>query len=215
MAKRAGVALGLVSALWTAVPAGATPITYSYTGNAMNYAGGLFDQVPNGLSYSTTMFITGAFTVDDSLLGGAVLTDIAAGVTALSFSDGLQTLTQATATDIFVVSIAVDGSNQIIAWEILLKTPYPSAAGGTFSYMTTRNHSGFATDVGQIAQCVSLAPCQPPLVDQAQSLQNPGVWTMTQGSGPVVPEPATVWLVGIGLTAASGWRRFRSNPNLR
>lgn len=200
-----------------AVPAsaGAATITYSYTGNPMNYLGGLFDDIPDGMAYATTMFVTGTFTVDESMLGGAVLTDITASVTALSFNDGRQTLTLATATD-STIMIAVDGLNQITQWFVSIREPLPAVAGLTSSMIQTWNDAGFATDVGQIRLCVTVLPCNGP-VDQAQSLLDPGVWTMSPaGEDPaLVPEPATVLLAGSGLALSLHARRRRGNRGRR
>jgi hypothetical protein len=91
--------------------------TYQYIGN--NYQSVSDDTPPEG-TYTTSMSITGSFTVDEPLLP-ASFTDITPAVQTYSFFDGRDTLTE-TNSQIIDFGVAVDTSGLIHEWDIAIRT---------------------------------------------------------------------------------------------
>ena len=61
--------------------------TYQYTGN--NYTG-IANNLPDGESYTTSMSVSGSFTLASSLAANAAFSDISALVTSFSFFERAQ-----------------------------------------------------------------------------------------------------------------------------
>ena len=82
--------------------------TYTYSGNNFNSVSG---------AYTTSMRVTGTFVLGAPLAPGMPLTEIKPSVLSYSFSDGLQTLTEANS-EIVVLLVATDSQGRLTEWLI-------------------------------------------------------------------------------------------------
>lgn len=171
----------LLAALLVPLPASAGTVTYTYTGADFTSVSG---------SYTTSDSVSGEFTLPAPLADNlTVLTAITP--TSFSFSDGVQTLTQANASAGF--DVATNSSGSITQWYILIQT----TAGGaleTIDYPSLIVEDDASSAAGS----------------EGLSAFSPGTWTETDIVS--TPEPASLFLVGSGLAAAFA-RRLRKVRN--
>jgi len=169
---------------WTA-PAAAIPTTYEYVGNDFNiFAYGV---------YSSTDSVTISITLTGALGPNLTIGVNAIGsVTAYSFSDGVQTISNTTpnAQLVWFNGIETDASGIPVRWHAEAEI-----AGGNFYISSARlGDSGAGFDDGCYTSSV--------FCDSGARTDNPGIWS-------IVPEPSSLALLASGLAglAAAGRRR--------
>jgi hypothetical protein len=179
----------------------------TYTG--LNYT--LADDPP----FTTSMNITGSFSLEDPLAPNLSSTPIRDQLLSLDFSDGVATYTLANAT-IALFSVSTDVSGNIVEWDIVLDIPLPSPTevGDTTHHLNiVRNIVRTVFGTGDSA---SLVPCG--IVEQGQCVEfgiqaiaavdTSGIWT---ASPVTVLEPGSLFLLLSGFAGAEFWRRFHGN----
>jgi hypothetical protein len=146
-------------------------VMYEYTGNPFTFV----------LSpYATSDFVSGSFTVNDPLPASSSVSPIPL---SFSFSDGLQTLTDASVTA-STFSFSTDAQGNFTGWFVQL-------LNGTSYGIFTGTIAGF------LDQGTSLDA-------YATNTQARGSWTMS-----VIPEPSTLPLVTLGLLGIASGARLR------
>ena len=93
-------------------------VIYTYTGNNFDT---IFDPDPPSGTYTTSMSVTGFFTLDSPLAASLPLTNIFGDVQTFSFNDGRATLTHLDTLAIFAFRVSTGASPQIVDWEIQLR----------------------------------------------------------------------------------------------
>lgn len=175
--------LGLLGSVFLATEAGAQA-TYSYTGHEF--------QIVRG-SYTTSDKVVITFSLPTPLAAGTT-TDISGLVSSYTFSDGVQTLTQANST-LIDSSVTTDGSGAPLYWSLAaFETPLPDTVGDPLYGITLGR-----TDVNIVAEMgIRGFPCL--FVTNGVCLGfSPGDPTVgeTGRFGPVVAAPAGPWAVNI------------------
>ena len=94
--------------------------TYFYTGN--DYTLIIDNTPPAGTTYTTSMSVTGSFTVASALAPNMALTDISSDVISYSFNDGVNTLTESNSSLVGALNVATDAGGDIIEWQITTET---------------------------------------------------------------------------------------------
>lgn len=172
--------LAMLAALFLPLPMMADT-TYYYTGTDFGLATG---------SYTTSDSINGWFSVASplpaNLNDAGNLYDITALVTAFSFSDGVQTLTNSTPGVQSQFAVVTDGSADISAW---LFGASISDAGGTIDEIASMGMPPFAEEYAFIDYSN----------DEGITLTS-GTWSETPPS--VTPEPSSIVLL---LTSMAGF----------
>ncbi len=161
--------------------------TYTYTGQDFTDVSNVFF---NPTPYTTSNFIEGSFTVSAPLAADLVAETLT--VKSFSFTDGHQTISSPTDSDVFTIS--TDSSGSIVVWDVLLQAPI-----------------GFMRTIGTVPNSTS-PTVAPPTNDEATdgvdgsgtNVGAPGTWTETSP----VPEPSTLALLASGaLTLIAPIRR--------
>lgn len=172
--------------------------TYQYTGN--NYTS-IEDGSVSG-SFTTSMSITGDFTVDTSLATMG-LTDISANILSYSFFTGRGNIMTESNSNINDFFVAVDGTGQITHWRINVIEPTPTGIGDQYSLAVTNNDGGgSAQDAGSLLECYVDITCYPAFRDRGLVDDQPGTWSVS-----TVPIPATALLFTSGILGLIGIAR--------
>jgi hypothetical protein len=173
-----------LAAVLLPLPCVADTVTYTYTGDTFTYVVG---------PYTTSDFFTAQITLSaplaDNLPYFTSVTPI-----SFSFSDGVQTITEATASlPNSVFFFATDGTGTISYWNIRVSDPSVIDELGTYN-----ESNGLHLDYGYLDGGVSIGV--------SSTL---GTWTSTSDIA-VAPEPSSLMLVATGIVgvAASIRRRF-------
>jgi hypothetical protein len=181
---------------------------YAYTGN--NYNAITDNTLPSG-TYTTSMSVSGTFTLANPLAANLALTDITADVLGFSFFDGRNTITNATAfADVFRVGTTSAGT--IAEWEVVVQTAPATTIGEKTFFIYTEN-SANRFDSGRIFECTFAVAgtCTATLGDLGTTSDHPGLWTRTDLIDTPLPGAVPLFasgLVGLGLL---GWRRKRKD----
>ena len=181
-------------------PALADVYTYTYTGQDYQYARG---------AYTTSERVTGSVTLASplpanlSFISGNLIYPVAVSVLSFSFSDGLQTITDASPglyTTIF--EFATDAAGAPDEWQIVLEQSAVSGStvyynGITAGYLT----AGFTEDLGSYD---ALGGGGGP--NEAYNQDDPGTWTLPVSQ---TPEPGSLMLAATGAVGVmlAGVRR--------
>jgi len=187
---------------------------YEYVGNNFNE---FTDETPPDGAYSSSMSVTGYFTIDGVLSPNTDYTHIFGGppgelldVSFFSFNDGRYTLATGDS-GIYGFWLSTDSNGDIATWDLtLLRDPFQEGdLGDQFPWLSTARSLGGSGDGGTIAECLD-ATCGDGVsnygLDRGWIVGNPGSWTT------VVPVPAAAWLFGSAL-GLLGWVRARSRNN--
>jgi hypothetical protein len=175
--KNALLALGLVSLTAANVHAVAT---YTYKGNTFE-AGTVSDP------YTTSMFVSGSFTLADPLDSNLALTEVTP--LSYSFTDGVQTLTESNSDVVAGLgfAFATGAAGKITEWSVYLYAP-------SQQIQTSNNATTGVLDYGYY------------LGDQGRRSRAPGIWT---GQTESVPETGSaLTLLALSLTALAGAARW-------
>jgi hypothetical protein len=179
--RPASLSLGVL-ALVLLAPSSKADTTYTYTGNDFNSFGG-------GGACPPQCDMTISFTLATALGGDA--NEVGADPLSFAVSDGLTTITQATALSSSFGFFSTDASGNIIGWNI----DAISALYGMFS----------GTGPAGCAGCTVLDASflQSDTIDMFALIKNdPGKWTVSSN----VPEPSGALMLGMGVLTLLGLR---------
>jgi hypothetical protein len=176
----------LFMAALCASAAQAATLTYNYTGNEFTVAVS---------PQTTTNFVSGSFTLPAAL--GDNLFNEAITPSTYSFSDGLQTMTNANSAIEFF-DISTGGSGQITGWYIYLYTV--GELDNDIIYTSSIYGGGIVCGVCDFVSNVNSG-------ESGEVINDPGTWT---------PEPSTVALMSLGILAGAFVARKRLvHPEVR
>ena len=185
----------LIALLLSSAPVLATT-TYVYTGTNFDSIG---DDTPPDGTYTTSMKVTGQFTVAEPLTGAPI--NFGDLILSYSFSDGRQTLTEANS-EVGSAFVVPDENNVFEFWAIaFINRSFggPETVGEEIRRVVTRTGSD-GEDVGSITiQCLAL-DCPEDFGRFSSPI--PGTWS-------VVPVPAAAWLFGSAL-GLLGWMKRKA-----
>jgi hypothetical protein len=173
--------------------------TYAYTGPDFIT---ISDLTPPAGTYTTSMSVTGSFTVasplGDNFSGNA-------SPTSFSFSDGRSTITNSNATSA-QFNLQTDASGSITGWDIILFIiPSLDLTGTQSHHIETTNALG--GDSAFIDECVADngSECTSTNADSASSAgAPPGTWVVTP-----LPAALPLFATGLGGLGLLSWRRKR------
>jgi hypothetical protein len=177
---------------------------YTYTGN--NFLG-IIDNTPPAGTYTTSMSVTGSFTLQNPLPANSLVTDITANVLSFSFSDGRNTITNLNATfATFQIGTALGNIN---SWFVnAMSAPIFTAVGDQHGAMTTLNEA-FIIDDATTIECTQFSiACTGTGLDEASILANAGTWSVSTSETPL-PAALPLFATGLGALGLLGWRRKR------
>jgi hypothetical protein len=146
--------------------------TYTYTGTAFQSA---------TAPYTTSEFVSGFFTIPSAL--GDNLANEGITPTSYSFTDGVQTFSNASPPPDVTFDISTDGSGTIDGWLINLESG--------FNQVATSTQEDFGTSSG----------------GEGLVFLDEGTWQASGGGASPVPEPGNLGLIGLGLAAIVAARR--------
>jgi hypothetical protein len=194
--------LGIVLA---ATPVHADSYTYTYTGN---------DYASAGSPYTTSMNITGSFTLANPLPANLGLVNITALTTSWQFNDGVTIWSSSDAASYtgdgpfeYGLEVGTDNSGAVNKWYVgatLFDTSDPY--GYPFCcYFVTYNFGAFdSQDLGLIDYNSDFSD------DYGFNTGDPGTWTETVNSP--IPEPATATEIGLGVMVLAAYSFTRRRP---
>ena len=186
-------------------PAHSITTTYSYTGS--NYINILDSSAVPG-SYTTSMNITGSFTLGDALLPNLLNQDISSSLIDFSFNDGRFTLTPANTTIFEHFQVSTDSSGNISDWWIsIFDKDLGSLVAGEFAHhistSMTLNRGHIYTCEIVSGSCVTGAA----YTDRGEwSGEITGIWTAAETP---IPAALPLFATGAGIIGLLGWRRKR------
>jgi len=170
-----------------AVPsvAHAIPFTYTYIGNSFNET-----MAP----YTSSDFVRGTFTFDAPTNFDLPLGDYTPLVTSFRFTDGQQTLTDASSLALTAIEFQTDILGNVELWSVFLVVR--ESAGFPVQGIFTANLPGTSVlDVGALDT-----------QERGAIVLAPGRWTQS------IPEPGTFYLLGLAAFAIT-WRARRSGTS--
>jgi PEP-CTERM motif-containing protein len=164
-------------------------VMYDYTGNDFTST--------SGTAFTTSENISGYIQVATTLAGG--LNNVSIPYTAFSFSDGVNTISSATAGAVVdVLKVTTNSAGTIVGWDI--DAYVYAGAAPTFEEIFSANSINGATDQGAIGTCTSSICSSETNVSFADE-HDAGVWVIAP-----VPEPSTwammiLGFLGLGFVA--------------
>jgi hypothetical protein len=184
LAKICVTILCAIGAAWT-IGSARADVIYTYTGNN-------FTRVVS--PYTTSDHVTATLTYATALPANLPLTSEIP--IAYSFSDGVQTINAPIPTLFaLLVLVSTDGAGVIRQWQVGAQ---PTGLDGPFIGSDNDINANVILDLGALGN-LSTQPF-------AESINSPGIWTVTTASS--VPEPSSAGLTALALTVL-GWIRTR------
>ena len=178
---------------------------YSYTGD--NFTA-LIDQTPPAGVYTTSMDVSGSFTVSAALPSNMPLQPISP--LSFSFSDGRNTITNSSPLlDVLEFNAGTDPSGNINNWVISLAVnPSPTVGQQVLIIQTSIN----GPDAGVIGQCTAVTTggaCDAFVQDKGSTpIGDAGTWIAADATTPL-PPALLLFTTGLGALGLIGWRRKR------
>jgi hypothetical protein len=178
---------------------------YTYTGN--NYTTIEDPTLPAG-SYTTSMRLTGSFTLANSLPGGLTNETIKNGLTGIvldySFTDGRNTFTAANSGAGASFLVSTDATGAITDWTIQVNIGSVVPIGQQILFFQT-NLNG---DIAQIVQCTQQegSSCITISADTGAT-QTAGTWHIASPSPVPLPAPLFLLAAALGCVGVVGWLR--------
>lgn len=213
MLAAARTTLTIAALLLLTSPATASTL-YRYVGNPFTL---VVDNDPPPGSFNSSMFVEVLLEFEDPLAPNLDVSDavISGNLLSFSFTDGMQTITEAEATSV-VARFSTDSNGGILEWGVqaVLRS---SPSSDPFEVGDTQYTIDSFSSINAVRDSARNFVCLTPTAiggcggqsDLARVTRNPGMWT-------VVPEPSTGLLVGLGLAAAGmRGRRRRSQTRAR
>lgn len=179
---RVGLLVGCAALLSFSATVNAAVTTYTYTGVNFNSVKG---------PYTTNDSVTGSITLANALASNLTsYTSVAP--TSFSFSDGINTVTNATPNVGSLFAFKTDASGDILQWQVTVYTGLVSQ----FSIATINAPGLLGADDHVYVNSGNTA--------YGQILNSPGTWTVT-----AVPEPESyvMLMAGLGLIGCISRRR--------
>jgi hypothetical protein len=184
---RLGATTLLTLALISLAAGPAKAQTYSYQGKD-------FDTVV--APYTTAMSISGSFQLPLPLVPNLPPTDASASVLSFSFTDGVETRTEADSV-ICAFELATGPDGRITQWRIALRET-GIAVGDPQHTIGTSRHPFTANDQGDhiLATGVDCVDTEIPF-DYGYRENNPGTWTSDVAAVPTLPAVSAMLLAGL------------------
>jgi hypothetical protein len=175
---------------------------YTYTGNNFP-SGGIEDVTPPNGAYTTSMSVTGSFTLQNPLSANLPLTDITADILSFSFSDGRHMFTNLNAGIPFLI-IGTNPLGNIDAWDVRLVS-----GSGHFPDVGSQRwqiDSDSGSDVVQTRECI-VTECAVEFIDSA-IVRPGGTWSVSTAETPL-PAALPLFTGGLGVIGLLAHRRKR------
>lgn len=195
-----------------------TVFTTSAFAETYNYTGPNYDAGNVSAPYTAAMSITGSITTSGPIPASQTNLDISGLITAWSFSDGVNTISNANGTVNFSglsgnpPTVSTDASSNITIWDIRSFSPSSVLATETFDFIWTisaigdegANNNLCTADDG--ANCTAITPS---LENGNTTLE--GTWALASGGAPALEATAVpamplglLMLTALGLVAFGG-----------
>lgn len=192
----------LMVAVMFLLPDAQAATVYQYTGNTFTSVN---ENEPPAGTYDTSMRVSISLELE-AALGEMAATDISGVITAYTFFDGRNELTQHNSI-LESAIFTVNSSGTVTNWTATARSPFPDPkADGDIELLIT---STLSFDIGAITVCVTVSEagsCSVTSNDQGSIFFTPGSWSAEVTP---VPLPASAWLLATALGMAAGLRRRR------
>jgi len=197
---------GLLIAVATLLPASQAAAVTVYTYTGLNYTS-IQDQIPDGVSYTTSMNVTAWFTLANPIAPNLPLHEEFMNVLDFSFFDGRFSITPVNALGTTFFRVQTGSQGEILTWDIegVLLGPLPFYVIQSFNLPANQ----LVMDRGVYAVCSTGTGCTNPVADEqdfGRNLNSPGTWSQRETP---LPAALPLFATGLGVLGLLGWRRKR------